>query len=122
LSVTKPSSTLNASVIDPDYFNGLQKHFPTSCCINYGWSCKMLTSNLDRMKFATLYKSHSDLKRLQQQETIKRYQFINDVLKVGLNIDTIAKDYRSKLDRVLTHKVWGYVIFFLILFIIFNHI
>jgi hypothetical protein len=28
-------------------------------------------------------KSHSDLKRLQQKETIKRYQFINDVLKVG---------------------------------------
>jgi ferrous iron transport protein B len=24
------------------------------------------------------------------------------------------------MDRVLTHKVWGYVIFFLILFIIFN--
>jgi ferrous iron transport protein B len=45
------------------------------------------------------------------------------VLKVGLNIDTtIAKDYRSKLDRVLTHKVWGYVIFFLILFIIFQSI
>jgi ferrous iron transport protein B len=44
------------------------------------------------------------------------------VLKVGLNIDTtIAKDYRSKLDRV-PHKVWGYVIFFLILFIIFQSI
>jgi ferrous iron transport protein B len=63
------------------------------------------------------------LKRLQQKETIKRYQFINDVLKGGLKIDeTVAKDFRSKLDRVLTHKVWGYVIFFLILFIIFQSI
>jgi ferrous iron transport protein B len=35
---------------------------------------------------------------------------------------TIAKDFRSKLDRVLTHKVWGYVIFFVILFIIFQSI
>jgi ferrous iron transport protein B len=63
------------------------------------------------------------LKRLQQKETIKRYQFINDVLKVGLKIDeTVAKDFRSKLDRVLTHKVWGYVIFFMILFVIFQSI
>jgi ferrous iron transport protein B len=60
---------------------------------------------------------------LQQKETIKRYQFINDVLKQGLKVDTnIAKDYRSKLDLVLTHKVWGYVIFFLILFGIFQSI
>jgi ferrous iron transport protein B len=60
---------------------------------------------------------------LQQKETIKRYQFINDVLKEGLKIDTtVAKDFRSKLDRVLTHKIWGYVIFFVILFGIFQSI
>jgi len=63
------------------------------------------------------------LKRLQQKETIKRYQFINDVLKVGLTIDqSIAKDFRAQLDRVLTHKFWGYVIFFCILFGIFQSI
>jgi ferrous iron transport protein B len=51
-------------------------------------------------------KSHSDLKRLQQKETIKRYQFINDVLKQGLKVDSsVAKDFRSKLDRVLTHRI-----------------
>src|SRR5690606_35984287 len=71
----------------------------------------------------TFTKSHSDLKRLQQKETIKRYQFINDVLKVGQTIDTSkAKDLGSRLDRVLTHKVWGYVIFFGILFLIFQSI
>lgn len=80
--------------------------------------------NLERNEIRSSFtKSHSDLKRLQQKETIKRYQFINDVLKEGLKIDTsVAKDYRSRLDRVLTHKVWGYVIFFLILFVIFQSI
>jgi ferrous iron transport protein B len=64
------------------------------------------------MKFATRLQNRIRFKTIATKETIKRYQFINDVLKVGLNIDTtIAKDYRSKLDRVLTHKVWGYVIF-----------
>ena len=28
-----------------------------------------------------------DLKRLQQKETIKRYQFINEILKKGQTID-----------------------------------
>ena len=31
-----------------------------------------------------------------------------------------AKDLRTRLDRILTHKVWGYVIFFAILFLIFQ--
>src|SRR5690606_24484700 len=67
--------------------------------------------------------SKADLKRLQQRETIKRYQFINDVLKNGQTIDASkAKDLRARLDRVLTHKVWGYVIFFLILLTIFQAI
>ena len=117
---------LNASVIDPDYFNGLHKAFPNQLLYKLWLVITQDVNflNLDRNEIRNSFtKSHSDLKRLQQKETIKRYQFINDVLKVGLNIDTtIAKDYRSKLDRVLTHKVWGYVIFFLILFVIFQSI
>src|SRR5690606_8742653 len=67
--------------------------------------------------------SVSNLKRLQQKETITRYQFINETLKKTLHIDTAnAKDLRSRLDRVLTHKVWGYVIFFGILLLIFQAI
>ena len=113
-------------MIDPDYFNGLRKAFPNQLLYKLWLVITQDVNflNLDRNEIRNSFtKSHSDLKRLQQKETIKRYQFINDVLKVGLNIDTtIAKDYRSKLDRVLTHKVWGYVIFFLILFIIFQSI
>jgi ferrous iron transport protein B len=80
--------------------------------------------NLERKEINSSFtKSHSDLKRLQQKETIKRYQFINDVLKQGLKVDSsVAKDFRSKLDRVLTHRIWGYAIFFTILFIIFQSI
>ncbi|MFV8334947.1 ferrous iron transport protein B [Flavobacterium sp. RSP29] len=117
---------LNASSIDPDYFNTLRKTFPNQLLYKLWLVITQDVNflNLDRNEIRSSFtKSHSDLKRLQQKETIKRYQFINDVLKEGLKIDTtIAKDFRSKLDRVLTHKVWGYVIFFLILFVIFQSI
>lgn len=117
---------LNASSIDPEYFDTLRKTFPNQLLYKLWLVITQDVNflNLDRNEIRNSFtKSHSDLKRLQQKETIRRYQFINTVLKEGLKIDaSIAKDFRSKLDRVLTHKVWGYVIFFLILFVIFQSI
>ncbi|MET0759676.1 MAG: ferrous iron transport protein B [Flavobacterium sp.] len=117
---------LNASSIDPEYFNNLRKAFPNQLLYKLWLVITQDVNflNLDRKEIGSSFtKSHSDLKRLQQKETIKRYQFINDVLKEGMQIDTtIAKDFRSRIDRVLTHKIGGYVIFFAILFIIFQSI
>jgi len=117
---------LNASSIDSEYFEMLRKTFPNQLLYKL-WlviTQDVNFMNLERKEIRNSFtKSHSDLKRLQQKETIKRYQFINDVLKVGYKIDaSIAKDFRSKLDRVLTHKFWGYFIFFIILFVIFQSI
>ena len=117
---------LNASSIDSEYFDTLRKTFPNQLLYKL-WlviTQDVNFMNLERKEIRSSFtKSHSDLKRLQQKETIKRYQFINDVLKVGHKIDaSIAKDFRSKLDRVLTHKFWGYFIFFFILFVIFQSI
>ncbi len=117
---------VNASAIDPDYFDKLRHAYPQQSVyklwlvicqdVNFG--------HLERHEITNSFtKSHAELKRLQQKETIKRYQFINDVLKASQTIDsTKATDFRSKLDRVLTHKVFGYVIFFAILFLIFQSI
>ncbi|HEU4788804.1 MAG TPA: ferrous iron transport protein B, partial [Flavobacterium sp.] len=117
---------LNASSIDVEYFNSLRHAFPNQLLYKLWLVITQDVNflNLERNEIRSSFtKSHSDLKRLQQKETIKRYQFINDVLKEGLKIDSsVAKDFRSKLDRVLTHKVWGYVIFFIILFVIFQSI
>ena len=117
---------LNASSIDPEYFNNLRRTFPNQLLYKLWLVITQDVNflNLDRNEIrGSFTKSHSDLKRLQQKETIKRYQFINDVLKDGQQIDTAnATDFRSKLDRVLTHKFWGYVIFFLILSVIFQSI
>jgi len=120
---------LDTSEIDKEYFDGLRHAFPNQLVyklwlvitqdVNFG---KIDRNEIDAItNFKT--KSKADLKRLQQKETIKRYQFINDVLKNGQTIDASqAKDLRTKLDRVLTHKFWGYVIFFIILLTIFQAI
>ncbi|AUP79199.1 ferrous iron transport protein B [Flavivirga eckloniae] len=120
---------LNASEIDPEYFDNLRKAFPNQLLyklwlvitqdVNFGKTDRNEIEAVANFKT----KSKGDLKRLQQKETIKRYQFINNVLKKGQTIDVSqAKDLRTKLDRILTHKVWGYAIFFIILLIIFQAI
>lgn len=64
-----------------------------------------------------------DIKRYQHKETIFRYQFINRLLKNCYVKDrTKGTDLRSKLDRILTHKFWGYVIFATVLMLIFQSI
>jgi len=117
---------LNASSIDSDYFEKLQKAFPNQLIYKLWLVITQDVNflNLDRNEIRSSFtKSHSDLKRLQQKETIKRYQFINDTLKIGQKIDgTKASDLRARLDRILTHKIFGYLIFFSILFLIFQSI
>ncbi len=123
------SHCIDLSEIDPAYFKNLQSAFPNQLIyklwlvitqdVNFG---KTDRNEIDAVaNFKT--KSKNDLKRLQQKETIKRYQFINDVLKKGQTIDVAnAKDLRMRLDRVITHKIWGYAIFFIILLTIFQAI
>lgn len=119
---------LDPSEIDRDYFKSLKSAFPNqelyklwlviSQDVNFG---NIERNAIDVEDFKI--KSKSELKRIQQRETIKRYQFINTVLKEGLTIDqSQATDFRSKLDRILTHKVFGYIIFFAILLLIFQAI
>jgi ferrous iron transport protein B len=123
------SPCINASDIDKEYFDNLRKAFPNQLLyklwlvitqdVNFGKTDRNEIEAVTNFKT----KSKTDLKRLQQKETIKRYQFINNILKEGQTIDVLqAKDLRAKLDRILTHKIWGYLIFFFILLTIFQAI
>jgi len=120
---------LNAFEIDPKYFGGLQKAFPKQSLYKL-WlviTQDVNFANIDRNTIADASAFHtkkeSELKRLQQKETIKRYQFINQTLKATqeINLEN-AKGVRAALDHILIHKVWGFAIFFLILLFIFQAI
>ena len=118
----------NASRIDPEYFGNLKKTFPNQNIyklwlvitqdVNFG--------NLNRNEIKSQTKSFepkskSELKRLQQKEIIARYTFINDTLKATLTKDiNAAKGLRASLDRLLMHRIWGYLIFAVILLLIFQ--
>ncbi|WP_297797625.1 ferrous iron transport protein B [uncultured Eudoraea sp.] len=120
---------VNASVIAPEYFERLQQTFPNEDLYKL-WLVITQDVNFmpiekkavkDTSSFATMTKP--ELKRLQQKETILRYQFINGVLKETYKVDrNAAKGFRATVDRILTHKVFGYLIFLVILLTIFQAI
>ena len=117
------------TTIDKEYFESLNKAFPDQSLYKL-WLVITQDINftkLERQKvpdttdFRT--QSKSFLKKLQQRETIKRYQTINQILKQTYKVNLQeATDLRSRLDNLFIHKFWGYIIFFLILLTIFQAI
>lgn len=65
-----------------------------------------------------------DSNALQAAETIQRYTLINDLLLDSVKVTRAESNekFSNKLDQVLTHKVWGYLIFFGVLFMMFQAI
>jgi ferrous iron transport protein B len=120
---------LDPNSIDQAYFESLGKAFPNQSLYKL-WLVITQDVNftkLERQKVADTAQLKTQpktyLKKLQQRETIKRYQMINQILKETYQVNREeATDLRSKLDNLLIHKFWGYVIFFLILLTIFQAI
>lgn len=61
---------------------------------------------------------------LQAEETIARYTYINELLLDVVRVERVEKEekFSNRLDQVLTHKVFGYLIFFAVLFMVFQAI
>lgn len=63
------------------------------------------------------------IRKWKTNASILRYKRINSYLDKVQTIDkTKASDLTSKLDRVLLHPIWGYVIFFAVFLLIFQAI
>ena len=116
------------SKIDPDYFSKLKEISPNYSLYEL-WL--MVTQNNypetisreEKDKLLAFKQDVSKLKKYQHKETIYRYQEINKILKKTYIVDkSKATDVRAKLDKVFTHKIFGYAIFFLILLVIFQSV
>ncbi|WP_326981584.1 ferrous iron transport protein B [Chryseobacterium sp. MYb264] len=90
------------------------------------WLSLSLGTDLGRIDSITGLMNEPDAKslvpkRLQVQETVRRYQKVDKVLS---NVITKKPQFKEllteKLDKVLVHKFWGYVVFLFILLIIFQ--
>ena len=110
--------------IDPTYFKTLKEKFPNE---ELGKLWMVISQNFEvigalrKVEIQKEYiKTEAEIKKMQQRETILRYQAINHALKDTYKVT--AGGTRALLDKILLHKVWGYVIFMAILLLIFQMI
>ena len=122
-------ATIDITSVDKEYFTRLTNTFPQQDLyklwlvitqdVNFNPIDKEVPEQLASFKT----KSANELKKLQHKETVKRYQWINGVLEKSYRKDqSAAKGIRATLDKILTHKVFGYLIFFAVLLLIFQAI
>lgn len=117
-----------ATKIDADFFNNLKANF-SEFSLYKAWllvtqqkHCHFL-NNAQHTKINSFKTDAEKIKKYQHKETIFRYQKINEILKKAYKVDkSQATDLRSKLDKILTHKIFGYIIFAGILLLIFQSI
>ena len=114
--------------IDANYFQKLKELNPNYSLYEL-WL--MLTqdtfpdaiSEKEKEDIISFGENSKNLKQYQHKETIYRYQKINEILKKTYEVDrSKATDVRSRLDKVFTHKIFGYVIFLGLLLLIFQSI
>ena len=82
-------------------------------------------STTDRSRIGAIAQAFSfHSQKVQAVEIIARYNFINDVLFDTLKLKEGAKreTVSNRIDAILTHKVFGFVIFFAVLFLVFQSI
>lgn len=122
--------TIQVSELAP----GLVERIAEEMHINGPYIALQLVHQYDQLSFlsttdrnrigeiAQAFSFHSQ--KVQAAEIIARYNFINDVLfdtlklKEGAKRETIS----NRIDAILTHKVFGFVIFFAVLFLVFQSI
>ena len=105
--------------IDPPFFSSLKEKFPNE---ELGKLWMVISQNFEVVGALEIQKENikteAEIKRMQQRETILRYQVINNALKDTYKVTAVGT--RALLDKILLHKVWGYVIFMAILLLIFQ--
>jgi ferrous iron transport protein B len=124
---TEPVANISDK-IDSVFFEAIETAFPefslykSWLLITQQKNCNFLSNELQR-KITEFNKDNEKIKKYQHKETVYRYQIINEILKKTYKVDkNEATDLRSKLDRILTHRLFGYIIFFGILLLIFQSI
>lgn len=92
------------------------------------WMSLSLGTNLNRIESIVGLIEEPDStslvpKRLQVQETVRRYQNVDKILADVISKKPQFKELLTeKLDKVLVHKFWGYVVFLMILLVIFQSV
>lgn len=104
--------------------------------VNSNFAAFQIINNLNQMSYFDKNKDKKikvedalntfiiDQNQLQQKESVERYKVINRLTEecIAHNSAIKTETFTHRLDNILTHRIWGYVIFLAVLFFIFQSI
>lgn len=125
---------LDSEALAPD----LVKEIRSEIKLNSNYGAFQTVSNLEGItyfhtrpqrleKLRNLLARHGyDPRKLQAVETLRRYEAITELLKTVVrkpaSVDSPFKVFTRKLDNLLLHRFWGYLIFLTIMFAVFQSV
>ncbi len=115
----------------PDTIEDIKKQFT----LQSNYKAYLLASNFDtvslsfvneekKLALSQIVSRHAFSKvKMQATETLERYKTISVLLKSCVSqTETKHKSLTRSVDNIITHRIWGYAIFLLVLFLIFQAI
>jgi ferrous iron transport protein B len=116
-----PSNSAEKSLADSvEKVTGIKNYYANTLLSSHP---KLLGSEKASMQMLTKGLGF-DAPKHQADDSMERYARIEEILHTVQKIDVkaIGKEFSLKIDRILTHKVYGYAIFLLIFFSLFQAI
>ncbi len=136
-AIVQPLVPSNQDFIDVKSFSPIVvESIRKTVIVNSDYNAFLVANNLDLISNfeipefkkdkirETCLQNNFNAPQMQARETLERYKVITQILKdyVETPDTSIKKTYSYKIDSILTHRVWGYLIFLFILFLIFQAI
>lgn len=104
--------------------------------VNSSYNAFLVANNLDLISNFEIHEWKKDKIRaicydagfnppqMQAKETLERYKVISRIIQDAVMNPgaPVHTSYTYKIDSLLTHRIWGYVIFLIILFLVFQSI
>jgi ferrous iron transport protein B len=129
-----PGDFIDSAAFDPELVKAIQNEVKLNS--NYGafqvannlTGIEYFRSRPERMeKLRQLIDAHGFRPgKMQAAETLKRYESISELLKTVVSKQSEAgssfKKFTQKLDNILLHQFWGYAIFLILMFAIFQSV
>ncbi|WKN42500.1 ferrous iron transport protein B [Tunicatimonas pelagia] len=118
-----PHSAAAEAVSEVKYQLGCQNYYQAYLLLHYGDSLTFLSPAEKKLLQNCKDQFNFNAEALQVEETTQRYQQIDQIVAAAISTPEIGSSaFTEKLDQYVTHKVFGYLIFFGLLLLIFQAI
>jgi len=122
--VARPEkNTIDVRGIEPDALEGLQKALPQTSGYRLLHAAQRLARKGGTEFSLLLGKLQFNAVRAQSEESMLRHAYIGQLLQIVSEDESSDEvSFTRKLDRILTHRIWGYLVFVAVLMLMFQAI